>query len=109
MPTKASERKIIYLQRKKGGYCPRCGNKVRKNSKFIYCEDCREYFRSYSNETSERINKTRKERYDERKEKNRCPRCGTSLGKRYGKITCPDCLNKQYKYNYGKKRPKKYR
>ena len=107
MPTKASERKVIYIQRKKGGFCPRCGNKVGKKSKYIYCDDCRSFFRGYSKERAKSLNKARKARYDERKENKLCPRCGKYLGKKYKKTICPTCLEKQYKYNYGKKRPVK--
>jgi len=107
MPAKASERKVVYNQRKEEGYCPRCGNKVGKRSKFIFCEDCRAFFRNYSNERADNLNETRKARYDERKEKRLCPRCGKRLGKKYKKTICPACLEKQYNYNYGKKRPVK--
>lgn len=107
MPTENSERRTAYRQRKKSGCCPRCGNKVSKRSKFSYCEDCREFFRNYNRETSETINKIRKKRYDLRKKQNKCPRCGKSLGKKYTKIICEECLKKQYKYNYGKNRPNK--
>jgi uncharacterized Zn finger protein (UPF0148 family) len=106
MPVKKSERRIIYLQRKEQGCCPRCGNKVRKNSRYIFCEDCRAFFRNYNKEISENLNEIRKARYDERKENRQCPRCGKYLGKKYGKIICLKCLEKQYKYNYGKDRPR---
>jgi Zn finger protein HypA/HybF involved in hydrogenase expression len=105
MPTKNSKRKIIYLKRKKLGLCPRCGNKIKKRYKYIFCEDCREFFRNYNRETSETINKIRKDRYDKRKRKKQCPRCGKQLGKKYKKIICAECLKKQYKYNYGKDKP----
>jgi len=106
MPTEASERRIIYLQRKERGYCPRCGNKVRKNSKFTYCEDCRSFFRDYNKKVSKSLNKMRKARYDERKENKQCPRCGKNLGKKYKNIFCSTCLEKQYRYNYGKNKLK---
>jgi len=107
MPTENSDRRATYRQRKKSGCCPRCGGKVNKRSKYIYCDDCREFFRNYNSETSEKINKIRKKRYDLRKKKHQCPRCGKALGKKYSKIICEDCLKKQYKYNYWKKRPNK--
>jgi len=107
MPAKKTEKQIVYLQRKKNGCCPRCGVKVRKNSKFIYCEDCRAFFRDYNNRISDTLHTVRKARYDERKENNQCPRCGKSLGKKYKRTICLSCLEKQYEYNYGKKRPKK--
>ena len=107
MPTKTAERRVVYLQRKKQGCCPRCGKKMRKNSKFIYCDDCRLFFRNYNKEISETLNKVRKDRYDERKENRQCPRCGKRLGKKYTKIICVTCLDKQYQYNYGKSKPKK--
>lgn len=107
MAAEASERRKIYLKRKKLRLCPRCGKKIKKPGKFIYCEDCREFFRNYNNENSESIQETRKNKYDQRKENGQCPRCGKKLGKRYDKKICPICLDKQYKYNTGKKRPVK--
>ena len=98
MPTENSERRTVYLERKESGYCPRCGNKKKKSDKFTYCEDCREFFRNYNNEISKKNNKTRKARYDQRKRKNQCPRCGKALGKRYEKTICTKCLEKQYNY-----------
>ncbi|MDR2730546.1 MAG: hypothetical protein LBB81_06580 [Treponema sp.] len=56
---------------------------------------------------SDSINKVRKARYNLRKKKNQCPRCGKQLGKNYDKTICEECLEKQYKYNYGKDRIKK--
>jgi len=107
MSEKAKKRKTVYLQRKKQGDCPRCGKKRKKNSKYIYCDDCREFFRSYNEKISKKINKIRKKRYDDRKKGGKCPRCGKSLGKKYTKTICPACLEKQYKYNYGKAKSKK--
>ena len=100
MPTEKSERRDVYLQRKKNGYCPRCGNKKSRSDIFTYCEDCRLFFRNYNREISEDINRIRKARYDQRKNNNQCPRCGKQLGKRYKNIICMECLEKQY--NYGK-------
>jgi len=94
MPTENSERRAVYLQRKKSGYCPRCGNKKRKSYKFSYCEDCREFFRSYNREISDHNNKVRKALYARRKKNKQCPRCGKNLGKRYKKIICAECLSK---------------
>jgi uncharacterized Zn finger protein (UPF0148 family) len=107
MPAKPSERRILYLQRKKSGCCPRCGNKVKKTSGFIYCDDCRAFFRGYNEEISDSINKARKAKYNKRKKNDQCPRCGVKLGKKYTKTICPECLEKQYEYNYGKKRKTK--
>jgi uncharacterized paraquat-inducible protein A len=107
MPLENSERRITYLKRKKSGCCPRCGKKLRKNYKYSYCEDCRDFFRNYNEGMSKKINKIRKTRYNQRKKNNQCPRCGKSLGKRYKNIICVECLEKQYKYNYGKSRRKK--
>ncbi|MDR0301687.1 MAG: hypothetical protein LBI04_05145 [Treponema sp.] len=104
MSTGADERRVLYLKRKKSGCCPRCGNKLKKTSKFIYCDDCREFFRGYNQEISATINKARKAKYDKRKKNNLCPRCGIKLSKSYDKTICPDCLEKQYEYNYGKKK-----
>ena len=98
MPVLASERRVVYLKRKKSGCCPRCGSKKRKNSKFIYCDDCRAFFRNYNQEISESINKTRRAKYKQRKKNNQCPRCGKKLGKKYKNIICSECLGKQYKY-----------
>ena len=106
MPNKANKRKAIYQKRRENGLCPRCGVKVGKRSKYSYCEDCRNFFRNYNREMSESLNETRKAKYDERKAQNKCPRCGKSLGKRYKKTICAQCLEKQYVYNYGKARPK---
>jgi uncharacterized Zn finger protein (UPF0148 family) len=107
MPAEPSERRKIYLKRKKSGCCPRCGEKIKKNSKYKHCEACREFFRNYNREISERLSKNRRMQYSNRKKKNCCPRCGKPLGKKYDKIICPVCLEKQYNYNYGKKRTKK--
>jgi len=104
MPVMASERRVIYLQRKKNGCCPRCGNKVKKSSRFIFCDDCRAFFRGYNQEISESINRDRRTKYNERKQNSQCPRCGVKLAKKYTKTICPECLEKQYEYNYGKKR-----
>ena len=42
LPTEKSERRIIYLERKEHGYCPRCGNKKRRpDNKYMYCVDFR--------------------------------------------------------------------
>jgi len=109
MSAEAVERKKIYSKRKKSGLCPRCGGKVKKNSKFIYCDDCREYYRNYNREISASIQEVRRERYEQRKEKNCCPRCGTFVGKKSKNTICSACLDKQYKYNTGKTRPKKLR
>jgi len=104
MALKNSERRASYLKRKKQGVCPRCGGKKRKNDKFSYCSDCREFFRNYNEAASEKQNKKRKDVYDKRKKNHQCPRCGKKLGANYGKKICKVCLNKQYQYNYGKKR-----
>ena len=101
MPTEAKERRVIYRQDRERGYCPRCGVKVNKRENYAYCEDCREYFRNYNQERSDKLNRARKSVYAQRKKNNQCPRCGKKLGKRYEKILCPVCLEKQYQYNYG--------
>jgi len=104
MPLDKSERRVAYLKRKKQGVCPRCGGKKRKTDKFIYCSDCREFFRSYNEGVSAKQNKKRKAVYNKRKKNNQCPRCGKKLGAKYKNIICKECLEKQYQYNYGKKR-----
>jgi tRNA(Ile2) C34 agmatinyltransferase TiaS len=44
------------------------------------------------------VNKKRRERYAERKEKNKCPRCGKKVrSKNY--ILCKDCLSKAKEYS----------
>ena len=50
------------------------------------------------------INDKRRERYEERKEKNRCPRCGGKVKKGY--TLCTDCCEYQGTLNkkYAKKR-----
>jgi len=107
MPTEPLERKKNYLKRKKSGLCPRCGGSVKKNSKFVFCDDCREYYRGYNREASDSIQEARRERYEQRKAKGCCPRCGVFVGKKADKVLCDKCLNKQYKYNSGTERPKK--
>jgi uncharacterized Zn finger protein (UPF0148 family) len=107
MATEASERRKTYHKQVKQGNCPRCGAKKGKRETFTYCNDCREYFRNYNDESSVKINKKRKSKYNERKKNNQCPRCGVKLGKRYPKILCPSCLEKQYGYNNPKKKPVK--
>jgi hypothetical protein len=44
------------------------------------------------------INEKRRERYAERKETGRCPRCGKKLRSRKS-ILCKDCLEKARDYN----------
>ena len=107
MPSIPSERRKTYNKRKKSGCCPRCGQKVKKTSKFIFCDDCRGFFRGYFNSVSDEINEARQARYNKRKKNNECPRCGVPLGKKYPKTICKKCLDKQYQYNYGAKRKTK--
>jgi hypothetical protein len=46
------------------------------------------------------VNKKRREKYAERKEKKKCPRCGKRVRtKKY--ILCKDCLSKAKEYNTG--------
>jgi len=107
MATEPAERRKDYLKRKKSGLCPRCGNKIKKSSKFKMCDDCREYFRNYNNQIADSQNEAKRTRYAERKAKYCCPRCGVKLGKKSENIICQPCLKKQYKYNTGNIRPKK--
>jgi len=107
MPTDAVERKKIYSKRSKSGLCPRCGMKMKKNSAFKFCDDCRKYYRNYNREISESVQETRRERYEKRKSKGCCPRCGVFVGKKSRTIICKKCLDKQYKYNTGQPRAKK--
>jgi len=107
MPAEPAKRKKTYLKRKKSGLCPRCGNKVKKSSKYTLCDNCREFFREYNREIAETQKETRRKRYAELKEKNCCPRCGIYIGKKSSNTICPKCLDKQYKYNTGKSRSKK--
>jgi len=99
-----AERRKVYLKRKKAGLCPRCGGKVKKSSKYKMCDACREYFRNYNIEISDSQNEAKRERYALLKAKNCCPRCGIKLGKRSKNTICQPCLDKQYRYNTGKKR-----
>jgi len=107
MPTEPKERRKRYLKRKKSGLCPRCGGKVKKSSPYSYCDDCREYYRSYTRVQSDSIQEVRRERYEQRKQNNCCPRCGVKMVKKATKTICSNCLDKQYLYNTGNKRPKK--
>jgi len=102
-----ADRKKVYSKRKKSGLCPRCGQKIKKSSKYKMCDDCREYFRTYNRDFSDAIQEVRRERYQQRKDKNCCPRCNTFVGKKAKNAICTKCLKKQYKYNYGKSRPSK--
>jgi len=104
MSEEALKRKVLYQKRRKSGCCPRCGKKRSKTSKYIFCDDCRAFFRGYNQEISETINKDRRAKYNKRKKNNECPRCGKKLPKTYNKKICPKCLEKQYEYNYGKKK-----
>jgi hypothetical protein len=99
MPKEPAERRVDYDQKKESGLCPRCGQKKGKRDKFAYCSECREYFRNYNQEMSDKVNEIRKSRYDQRKSKNQCPRCGVKHGKKYPNIICMNCLEKQYMYN----------
>jgi len=105
--TEAPERKKIYRKRLKSGLCPRCGGKIKKSSPYKTCDSCREFYRNYQSENSASVQEARRERYRQRKEKNLCPRCGVFVGKKSKTTLCPKCLDKQYQYNNGVKRPKK--
>ena len=107
MATEPAERRKEYLKRKKSGLCPRCGGKIKKNSPYKTCDTCREYYRNYQQETADAVQETRRERYEQRKKKNLCPRCGTFVGKKSPTTLCQACLDKQYQYNNGTKRPRK--
>jgi len=107
MATEPKERRKTYLKRKKSGLCPRCGNKIKKTSKYKLCDDCREFFRNYNKEISESQKEARRIRYAERKAKNCCPRCGVKMARNSKNTICSPCLEKQYKYNTGKSSPKK--
>ena len=102
-----AERRKEYLKRKKSGLCPRCGIKLKKTSKYKMCDACREYFRNYNYQISDSQNEAKRERYELRKAQNCCPRCGIKVGKKSKNIICQSCLDKQYRYNTGYKRPKK--
>jgi NMD protein affecting ribosome stability and mRNA decay len=99
MPVKTDIRKEQYHQRLEQGLCPRCAGKVKKNSPYKYCDDCRSYYRDYGNAISEEVKAKRNKKYALRKKKHQCPRCGKQLGKRYTKIMCPACLAKAKQYN----------
>ena len=104
MATELADRRKTYLKRKKSGLCPRCGIKMKKSCKYKMCDDCREYFRNYNREISDSQNETKRDRYAQRKAENRCPRCGIKMAKKSKNTICTPCLNKQYRYNTGKKR-----
>jgi len=101
------ERKKTYHKRLKTGLCPRCGGKVKKSSPYKTCDDCREFYRNYQKRNSDTVQESRRDRYAERKRKNLCPRCGVFVGKKSKTTLCLKCLDKQYMYNNGVKRPKK--
>lgn len=105
--TETSERRNIYLERKERGLCPRWGAKKAKSVTYIFCDDCRAFYRNYQNENSEIYAQKRRAKYAERKRKGLCPRCGIKLAKKNKNKTCPDCLEKQYNYGkLGRKRKK---
>jgi Zn finger protein HypA/HybF involved in hydrogenase expression len=105
MPSQASERRRRYHERKENGYCPRCGKRLSRKVKTIYCDECKSYFSRYNGENSETINETRRNTYTKRKRTKKCPRCGKVLDRGYKKTLCVECLEKQYEYNTGRKRP----
>ncbi|MCL2211701.1 MAG: hypothetical protein FWB95_07255 [Treponema sp.] len=92
-----SVRKKNYHKRLKSGLCPRCGGKVKKSSPYKTCDTCREFYRNYQRENTETVNDLRRERYDLRKKKGLCPRCGVPVGKKAKNFICDKCLKKQYK------------
>jgi len=100
-------RKKKYHKRLKSGLCPRCGGKVKKSSPYKTCETCREFYRNYQSENTDSVQEIRRKRYAQRKKKGLCPRCGVPVGKKSKTFLCPKCLDKQYQYNNGVKRPKK--
>jgi hypothetical protein len=48
----------------------------------------------------EEVNEKKRQRYSERKEAHRCPRCGKKLRSLKNKL-CKDCLEKAREYNRG--------
>ncbi|MCL2184587.1 MAG: hypothetical protein FWB86_01865 [Treponema sp.] len=105
--TEAPEKKKIYHKRLRSGLCPRCGGKVRKSSPYKTCDTCREFYRNYQNENTDTINETRRERYEQRKKKGLCPKCGVPVGKKAKNFICSKCLKKQYKIDGKIKKTKK--
>jgi len=95
--TEPAIRKKTYHKRLKSGLCPRCGGKVKKSSPYKTCDDCREFYRNYQRDNSNTIQVLRRERYEKRKKKNLCPRCGAPVGKKAKNFICDKCLKKQYK------------
>ena len=95
--TPPKERKKTYQKRLKSGLCPRCGGKIKKSSPYKTCDSCREFYRNYQRENTETVNELRKERYEQRKKKGLCPRCGVPVGKKAKNLICDKCLKKQYK------------
>jgi len=100
-------RKKKYHKRLKNGLCPRCGGKVKKSSPYKTCEACREFYREYQRENTDTVNDLRRERYELRKKKGLCPRCGVPVGKKAKNFICSKCLKKQYKNESGAKKAKK--
>jgi hypothetical protein len=87
-------RRKKYAKRKKSGCCPRCGKQKGKREKFIYCDECREYYRNYGNAIAEEVGKKRRAKYKLRQKNHQCGRCGAKLGKKYTKKMCAVCLKK---------------
>ena len=105
--TDYEERKKTYHKRLKGGLCPRCGGKVKKSSPYKTCDSCREFYRNYQRDNTETVNELRRERYEQRKKKGLCPRCGVPVGKKAKNFICEKCLKKQYKNESGVSKRKK--
>jgi hypothetical protein len=102
MATNLAERRELYRSRKENGCCPRCGNKIKKSSS-VFCDNCLDFYREYTEEHKEQTNANRKILYAEKIENGLCPRCGVKLKNNYAKKFCQNCLDKAKVYSDVKK------
>jgi uncharacterized Zn finger protein (UPF0148 family) len=103
MVTNLAERRGLYHSRKENGCCPRCGNKLKKSSS-VFCDNCLDFYREYTEEHKEETNAKRKLLYAAKLENKICPRCGVKLRKNYAKKLCQKCLDKAKGYSAKKKK-----
>ena len=79
---------------KANGQCTRCGKPLPEDSRFVQCEDCRDYIHSFY--------KFNHRRYERLKEAGKCVKCGESWAEP-GKTMCQKCLDRhvEYEQSYG--------
>jgi ribosomal protein S27AE len=83
----------LYHLRKANHECPVCGKKLRKTYAFTHCEDCREKLKARQKMLdASKLNAKRRERYEERKERHACPRCGETILENSTEYLCEKCL-----------------